>query len=75
MSPNLRERFDERRHQRELEADEPGAPPGYLLDRDDTRTGSHTQWDQTGCSEAVPPELWDTEGDLLARGYGEDDDV
>ena len=75
MSPNLRERFEDWREKRTLQDDDPGAPPGYLLDPDDQRTGSHIPYDQTGCAETVAPELWDTEGDLLARGYGEDDGV
>ena len=29
---------DDKQLRERLEADEPGAPPGYLLDRDDTRT-------------------------------------
>ncbi len=54
-----------------LEADEPGAPPGFLLDSSDGRTGSHTEGDETGCAEPVPDELVDPDGDPLARGAGE----
>ena len=58
-------------HQSALDADEPGAPPGYLIDPDDTRTGSH-QDDDTGCAEQVPHDLWDDDpDDQLARGAGE----
>ena len=63
------------RDQWDLGRDQPGAPVGYIIDRTDNRTGSHTYGDRTGCAEPVDPELWDTDGDLLARGYGEDDGV
>ena len=55
-----------------LQADEPGAPPGFLLDPDDDRTGTHIEGDVTGCAEEVPRERWDFTGDhALARGEGE----
>ena len=60
------------RHRHELDADDPGAPPGYLIDLEDTRTGSHTQGDETGCAEEVPAHLWDRDADPLARGAGEE---
>jgi hypothetical protein len=67
MSPQ-----DWRERHRRLDADDPGAPPGFLLDPKDQRTGSHTQGDQTGCAEEVPRRLWDKDGDPLARGEGEE---
>ena len=63
--------LDRFRHRHELDADDPGAPPGFLLDDEDDRTGSHTEGDETGCAEEVPQELWDPDGDPLARGEGE----
>lgn len=53
-----------------LHDDQPGAPPGFLLDPDDDRTGTHED-DETGCAEEVPRERWDPDGDPLARGEGE----
>lgn len=47
-----------------LDADEPGAPPGFLLDLDDKRSPS-------GCDVVVPPQRADLDGDELARGRGE----
>lgn len=71
MSPGLRDRFDEHRHQHELDADDPGAPPGYLLDPDDWRTPSHKD-DGAGCAQEIPRNLWDfTREHPLARGEGE----
>jgi hypothetical protein len=66
----MNERTQRRRER--LDADEPGAPPGFLLDPDDFRTGSHNSRDGTGCAEQVPAVLWDPDGDLLARGGGEE---
>lgn len=48
-----------------LEADDPGAPPGYLLDRDDTHVGA--------CSVGFLPDELADQGNRLARGAGEDD--
>ena len=72
--PKFRERFEDWRDQRTLDADDPGAPPGYLLDPDDERRPFGFR-QPARCAEVVDPELWDTDGDLLARGYGEDDGV
>jgi hypothetical protein len=59
-------------HEAELHADDPGAPPGYLLDLGDHRTGTHVHDDGTGCAEEVPPDWWDSDPpDQLARGAGE----
>lgn len=66
------ERIEDRRER--LDADDPGAPPGYLLDRDDDHlTGSHNWNDGTGCAEEVSRDLWDDDpDDQLARGAGEE---
>lgn len=50
-----------------------GSEPEYVFEPDDGRTGSHIQGDETGCAEEVPRELWDPDGDPLARGEGEED--
>ena len=63
---------DERRLRESLEEDQPGAPPGYILDPEDEHTGSHSH-DNTGCAEEPPEEIIDPDGDPLARGFGEDD--
>ena len=60
------DRREHRRLKRALQDDQPGAPPGYLLDEDDTR--SHKMIGR------VPDERWDPDGDPLARGHGEKDD-
>jgi hypothetical protein len=55
--------LDRIRHRHELEADDPGAPPGFLIDLEDDRSPA--------CADPVPDELWDHDGDPLARGAGE----
>ena len=54
-----------------LNDDLPGAPPGYILDPEDTATGSHIEGDETGCAEEVSAELVDSNADPLASGEGE----
>lgn len=48
--------------------------PEFVLEPDDTHTGSHVEGDETGCAERVPAERWDPDGDPLARGAGEQED-
>ena len=64
------ERREERREERHLEklldVNVPGGPPGFILDPDDQRGHASVP--------RVPDDLWDPEGDPLARGAGEDDD-
>lgn len=47
-----------------LDRDEPGAPPGFLLDRDDKRTHEAVE---------ITVEV-DIEATVLAKGGGEEDD-
>lgn len=54
-----------------LDEDQEGAPPGFLLDVDDDRTGTDVEGDEAGCAGEVPKENWDEDGDPLARGEGE----
>ena len=39
--------FDRLRHRHEIDADEPGAPPGFLLDVEDRRVGACTAHEPT----------------------------
>ena len=48
-----------------LEADEPGAPPGYLLDEHDHHIGA--------CTEGDMPDRLRDQGNRLARGAGENE--
>lgn len=77
MNPDLpgHERRHDRRLERHLDEDQPGAPPGFLIDDEDDRTGSHIIGDRTGCAEEVPRDRWDPDDrtNLLARGRGEHD--
>jgi hypothetical protein len=50
----------------QLEADDPGAPPGYLRDEHDRRTGT--------CPAGPIPDRLRDQGNRLARGAGEQDD-
>lgn len=43
----------------------------YILDETDNRTGSHTPGFSSGCSEKIPAGQWDSQGDPMARGFGE----
>lgn len=59
--------FKRLRRRRERNRDDPGAPPGYLLDLDDHRCPN-------SCAGPVDKERWDHDPDgelLLARGFGE----
>ena len=69
MTPDLpgHERRHERRLERHLEDNDPGAPPGFLLDDEDERSHAWPAF-------KVPDQMWDPDGDPLARGAGEDDD-
>ena len=59
--------FDRIRHRRELEADDPAAPPGFLLDDQDDRAHEFVP--------RPPDNRWDADGhaNRLARGGGEND--
>lgn len=68
MSPDLpgHERRHQRHLQRTLQDDQPGAPPGYLRDDEDTRSHEFPPLE-------IPKDRWDPDGDRLARGEGEED--
>jgi hypothetical protein len=61
------ERRHERRLERHLSDDDPGAPPGFLLDDDDTRSHEWPPFE-------IPKDRWDLDGEALARGAGEKED-
>jgi len=71
MTPELpgHERRHERRLERHLDDDEPGAPPGFLLDDEDNRSHDFPPFE-------VSKERWDPDNDdnALARGFGEKED-
>jgi hypothetical protein len=62
------ERRHERRLERHLDDDEPGAPPGFLIDDDDDKTHELVG--------EVPRDRWDPDDtdNRLARGHGEEED-